>query len=247
MSAKKPHTIDPAATVAANAALLAAAGLTDEDAPSWPVDATHPQPAALPAWAGLADASRPVDMGEVALRAIGVTSDPPTTGPGPFAPLGHSDGVPHVSLEGVERVTLVTTQESKIALAAPTPRRIDDDRPTRGPLGTDPLTQRIGAVYYLSDKVFDSMKDERGWRLHFTRWYPMQRVLVDFFRRPSPDVTANVETKIRHLRAHNAVAADAQIGYLPLYHGEIPDANSLIAACSGYVFDLAAHTLPARF
>lgn len=247
---KQPYTINPAATAAANAVLLASAGLIDEDAipiaAPWPVDATAPL-ATSPAWAGLAGNSAPVAMGDEALRAMGVTYDTAQSGPGPFAPLGVSAGVPDVSLDGLERVVLVETQEGRVAVAAPTIRRFDDDTPARGPLSTDVLTGRIGANYYLSDKVFDTMKDARGWRLHFTRWYPLQRVLVDYFRKPGLDVASDVEQKIRHLRAHNENSPDAKIGYVPLYAGDIPDTNTLVAACDGNVFDLPLRSPAGRF
>ena len=110
-----------------------------------------------------------------------------------------------------------------------------------------PWIPSIGANYYLSDKVFDTMKDARGWRLHFTRWYPLQRVLVDYFRKPGLDVASDVEQKIRHLRAHNEKSPDAKIGYVPLYAGDIPDTNTLVAACDGVVFDLPLRAPAGRF
>ena len=100
---KQPYTINPAATAAANAVLLASAGLIDEDAiPSaapWPVDATAPL-ATSPAWAGLAGNSAPVAMGDEALRAMGVTYDTAQSGPGPFAPLGVSPRASVASMSG---------------------------------------------------------------------------------------------------------------------------------------------------
>jgi hypothetical protein len=100
--------------------------------------------------------------------------------------------------------------------------------------GVDPLTQRLGCKWFVDGARFDwcregSMNlnpsgelDSRN-RHVFTRWYQMDRIIVDVFRNDSDRVRREIAEKIAAIEAH-AKKDGVRLGYLPCVRGAfVPD------------------------
>ena len=114
------------------------------------------------------------------------------------------------------------------------------------PEAMDPLTARIGAKWFTDGAKFDWCRegpfnispagelDSRP-RHTFTRYYQMDSLLVDVFKRDSERVRAEVVEKTRAIRAYSVVQ---QFGYLPVVKGSLVSNEAIERAKAGEILPL---------
>ncbi len=153
----------------------------------------------------------------------------------------------------VRTTGVVTTPEGAAYMRPRVPAGDAEDRDRavsmRRPLdGLDPLTQRIGTRWFADAARFDWCRegpfnlnppgelDSRP-RHTFTRWYQMDRLLVDVMPRDSERVRKEIAEKAKAIRERSAYEG-IPWGYLPIVRGAFVPDEAIARAKAGEIVEL---------
>jgi hypothetical protein len=111
-------------------------------------------------------------------------------------------------------------------LPTQSPSRKLNDEPNRPKVPEDEITKALGADEYIADHRFDWSREklihiggqgfDEGPRFTYSRYYRVQRVIVDLITYDTDKSRALVKLKQDSIFEYNTEHKDAKIGYLPI-------------------------------